>query len=539
MAVRDVPMSGTPDDDLPAAETEVDPETFAKRVMAVGEQKKSGSVDQTHYTAKSAWSTKARDAEIDEQLVSEGYGRVRADFDGNVISATGADVPPKRSKKQAKADSKQTVLADAKSAKKSAGLWFSDRFVRNVSILCGACLGAGWEVATMPATVTNFNKAVYAATGVSKIGGVAQHVDFYAAALDVLSAVAYFAANVGVALGSAVVAVRMLTVLTGAGESALNFVCIPFTWRYAVRGVDATTNAFNVFLTRYQRLSACVCVTAAVVEVFETAAPVITRGLCLGMAFSFFATEIMQFAGGFVWVAGLLAATAAVRFALRVVLNLVSKVFPPLEKLRDAMPVVSLVPGLMKVTHKLGTVTHRLGVGAGRAMAATRTAAAVAGKGAAARVSKKVSKKSPGGAGLVKSRLFTRSELPSRTVTSAGAAAAVTGAKIGALVGAAAAKTTVYGFIHGAEAGVQAGLACGGLVVKGTSAAGAAVVGAPAFVWRSAGKIRSFVRLVSVQLEVCLDPVAPKTRQAVSNGKFGNSAEKEEQRARQTQKLKL
>ena len=43
--------------------------------------------------------------------------------------------------------------------------WLPEGVVRNLSILWGACLGAAYEVATMPTTVQNFNKAVYAATG--------------------------------------------------------------------------------------------------------------------------------------------------------------------------------------------------------------------------------------------------------------------------------------------------------------------------------------------------------------------------------------
>lgn len=39
------------------------------------------------------------------------------------------------------------------------GVW------RNLAILWGACLGSVYEVATMPTTVSNFNKAVYATTG--------------------------------------------------------------------------------------------------------------------------------------------------------------------------------------------------------------------------------------------------------------------------------------------------------------------------------------------------------------------------------------
>ena len=73
MAVRDVPMSGTVDvDELPDDRDEVDTETFAKRMMKP-EAKRPLSVDQTHYTAKSDWSTKQRDADIDDALAARGY----------------------------------------------------------------------------------------------------------------------------------------------------------------------------------------------------------------------------------------------------------------------------------------------------------------------------------------------------------------------------------------------------------------------------------------------------------------------------------
>ena len=61
------------------------------------------------------------------------------------------------------------AVADTKPASKSLARRVSD-FIpegvwRNFAILWGACFGALYEVATMPTTVSNFNKAVYATTG--------------------------------------------------------------------------------------------------------------------------------------------------------------------------------------------------------------------------------------------------------------------------------------------------------------------------------------------------------------------------------------
>ena len=536
MAVRDVPMSGTVDvDELPDDRDEVDTETFAKRMMkSESEPKKPLSVDQTHYTAKSDWSTKQRDADIDDALAARGYALAGLDENGNPLgedddARKSASMKPSKAEKTAeKAETKRARKARARDVA-SGKKWFSDQFIRNASIFAGACLGATYEVARMPATAQNFNKAVYATTGYvaeslpknGLAGKALSHIDFYAMVLDVLSAVAYFAAIVGVAIACVVVVVRMIGIFTGMGESALNFVCIPFTWTYAKRFVDecvarASLADVRVAPTATQRLGASLGVTAIVVEAFETVAPVTTRGMCLGLAFSFFATEMMQFAGGFVWIVGLLVATWVARVALRLVLGVVSKAFPPMERLRDAMPAVHVVPGLRKAA-------EHLGAGAGVAIKAGSAAAKVAGKGV------KSSAKAAGKAGA----------LAGAGVSSgggAGAAAAIAGAKVGAAVGAAAAKTTVFGFVAGAKGGVRAGLAAGDLVLRGTAAAGSAVLGAPTFAWRSAGKVRAFVRLAAVQAEVFVDPVAPRSRRAARDGKIGRDAA---ERATREQKLRL
>ena len=535
MAVRDVPMSGTVDvDELPDDRDEVDTETFAKRMMKP-EPTKPLSVDQTHYTAKSDWSTKQRDADIDDALAARGYALADLDENGEPRGREDDDAnmrvsrkPSKAEKAAEKAEARRARAARARDA--SGKKWFSDQFIRNASIFAGACLGATYEVATMPATVQNFNKAVYATTGYvaeslprnGLAGKALSNIDFYAMVIDVLSAVAYFAAIVGVAIACVVVVVRMIGIFTGMGESALNFVCIPFTWTYAKRFVDecfarvgVSSSSARFAPTTTQRLGASLGVTAVVVEAFETVAPVTTRGLCLGLAFSFFATEMMQFAGGFVWIVGLLVATWAARVALRLVLGVVSKVFPPMERLRDAMPAVHVVPGLRKAA-------EHLGVGAGAALKAGSAAAKAAGAGAAR--SAKAARKA---GSLAKDGVSVGG--------GAGAAAAVAGAKVGAAVGAAAAKTTVYGFLAGAKGGVRAGLAAGNLALRGTAAAGSALIGAPTFAWRSAGKVRAFVRLAAVQAEVFVDPVAPRARRAAREGKLGQGAGG----AARTQKLRL
>ena len=380
----------------------------------------------------------------------------------------------------------------------------------------------------MPATVQNFNKAVYATTGYvaeslprnGLAGKALSNIDFYAMVIDVLSAVAYFAAIVGVAIACVVVVVRMIGIFTGMGESALNFVCIPFTWTYAKRFVDECFARVGVSKARFaptttQRLGASLGVTAVVVEAFETVAPVTTRGLCLGLAFSFFATEMMQFAGGFVWIVGLLVATWAARVALRLVLGVVSKVFPPMERLRDAMPAVHVVPGLRKAA-------EHLGVGAGAALKAGSAAAKAAGAGA--KSSAKAARKA---GSLAKDGVSVGG--------GAGAAAAVAGAKVGAAVGAAAAKTTVYGFLAGAKGACARGSPPGTWRSEAPRRRGARSSGRRRSRGAAPESARVCARLAAVQAEVFVDPVAPRARRAAREGKIGQGAGG----AARTQKLRL
>ena len=407
----------------------------------------------------------------------------------------------------------ETSPAPATAAKRNS--WLPEGVVRNLAILWGACLGAAYEVTRMPTTVQNFNKAVYATTGMlgeylprgydRALGAV----DYYAMVADVVSALAFFALNIVVAIAMVMVTVRMIKLFTGYGESALNFVCIPFTWTSSVKAVRHLSSSLDWHLPTVHAYALALASTVVVVEIFETTAPVMTRGLCLGVAFSFFATDLLQFAGGFVWIIGLLLATWTVRFFLRLALRLLARVFPPAAQIREAMPKVSVVPGLKRAAEAMGS-----GARAGVELAgkAAGKAAGAASKGVKASASAATKTAKSAGRGGSKAG-------------SASAAAAVAGAKVGAAVGAAAAKGTVYGVMAGIKGGVRAGVAAGEIAVRGTILAGNVVVGAPTYAWRSAGKIRSFVHLATVQAEAALDPVAPKTRSAVKS-KGGLGAQK-------------
>ena len=233
----------------------------------------------------------------------------------------------------------------------------TDRAWRNLAILLGACLGAAYEVAVLPSTRRNFNRAVYALTGTwrgesplsSSAGRALSAIDFYAILADGFGAVAFFGANVACAIAAVIVTVRIIKVFTGMNESALNFICIPFTWGYAKGFVDdVTADEFGAStLGWYQRHGASLGLTVAAVETMETVAPVTTRGLCLGLCFSALAADFLSFAGGFVWVLALLLATWTARFVLRLALKLLTPVFPPADQLKNAMPDLAVVPGLV------------------------------------------------------------------------------------------------------------------------------------------------------------------------------------------------
>ena len=198
-----------------------------------------------------------------------------------------------------------------------------------------------------------------------------------------------------------------------------------------------------------------------------------TRGVCLGVAFSFFATELLQFASGFVWIIGLLFATWTARFVLRLALKPARARVPPPSRSCAAMPKIALVPGMKKAAAAMG-------VGA-------QAGALMAGKGA------KVAARAAKGGAKMAGRTARGGSAGAGVVGGAGAAAAAAGARAGAAVGAGAAKGTVYGIVQGAKGGAKAGLAARDLVVKGTMTAGARRRRAAA-AWPDAGK-SSFRRI--------------------------------------------
>jgi len=563
MAVRDVPMSGTadPPEDAATASTNVSKATDGGAKDGPPKPKmKKGFTEEELEKLKMMVSAyqpppASDDAPVDPALAAKGYelaGMSAADAAAKAATAAPPEpvapssAPPEKTPVLAKtpgapsqpASTKKTPTAPAKAAAASKPAapasspaaptpsgWLPEGVVRNLSILWGACLGAAYEVATMPTTVQNFNKAVYAATGMlgeylpRNYDRALGAVDYYAMVLDVVSALVFFALNVGVALAAVLVTVRVIKIFTGYGESALNFVCIPFTWSYAVRAVKELDAQFNWRVPPLRAYGAALGATVVVVEIFESVAPVMTRGVCLGVAFSFFATELLQFASGFVWIIGLLFATWTARFVLRLALKLASRVFPPAEQVRAAMPKIALVPGMKKAAAAMG-------VGA-------QAGALMAGKGA------KVAARAAKGGAKIAGRTARAGSAGAGVVGGAGAAAAAAGARAGAAVGAAAAKGTVYGIVQGVKGGARAGLAAGDLVVKGTMTAGRVAAAAPLYAWRSAGKIRSFVHLATVRAEATFDPVAPKTRTVIKKtGGLQPRKDKLEQ-ARRTQKLRI
>ena len=392
---------------------------------------------------------------------------------------------------------------------------------RNFAILMGACLGALYEVATMPTTVSNFSKVVYATTGYLEdylprgYSGALSAVDFYAMCADVVSAIIFFCLNVITAIFMVLVTVHFIRLFTGYGESALNFVCIPFTWTYALKAAKELAHDFHWSPATHELYGAALCGTVVVVEIFEFVAPVVTRGLCLGVCFSLFAADLLRFAAGFLWVLGLLIATWTLRGILRLALRIVSNVFPPVRHLTHALPSVALVPGFKKAGAGLVSVGAKAAGAAGKGIkAGAGVAARGAGKGLKAGVNVTGEAAKMGKSGI-----------------------AVAGA--GAKVGSAAAKGTVMGIVAGTKGGVSAGLAAGKLGVKGTVLAGKIAANAPGYAWRSAGKIRSFVKLAAVRAEAALDPVAPKTKATLKKkGGFGEKMDKmSDDRIRQRLKL--
>ena len=105
---------------------------------------------------------------------------------------------------------------------------------------------------------------------------------------------------------------------------------------------------------------------------------------------------------------------------------------------------------------------------------------------------------------------------------------AVGGARAGMAVGGAAARGTLFGIVGATRAGLGAGAAATRLGVKGTVLAGKTAASAPGYVWRTTGRIRSFVKLVTVRAEAALDPVAPKLKRALQeDGKLPSKVPRE------------
>ena len=403
----------------------------------------------------------------------------------------------------------------------------TDRAWRNLAILLGACLGAAYEVAVLPSTRRNFNRAVYALTGTwrgesplsSSAGRALSAIDFYAILADGFGAVAFFGANVACAIAAVIVTVRIIKVFTGMNESALNFICIPFTWGYAKGFVDdVTADEFGAStLGWYQRHGASLGLTVAAVETMETVAPVTTRGLCLGLCFSALAADFLSFAGGFVWVLALLLATWTARFVLRLALKLLTPIFPPADQLKNAMPDLAVVPGLVS------RAAHGLLAGGAAGAKAARHVGAGVGKGAV-----NLSVKGIKGAGAIGAGVGVKGIRGSIGAGKAAGGIAVGGARAGMAVGGAAARGTLFGIVGATRAGLGAGAAATRLGVKGTVLAGKTAASAPGYVWRTTGRIRSFVKLVTVQAEAALDPVAPKVKRALhEDGKLPSKVPRE------------
>ena len=332
----------------------------------------------------------------------------------------------------------------------------TDRAWRNLAILLGACLGAAYEVAVLPSTRRNFNRAVYALTGTwrgesplsSSAGRALSAIDFYAILADVFGAVAFFGANVACAIAAVIVTVRIIKVFTGMNESALNFICIPFTWGYAKGFVDnVTADEFGVStLGWYQRHGASLGLTVAAVETMETVAPVTTRGLCLGLCFSAFAADFLGFAGGFVWVLALLLATWTARFVLRLALKLLTPIFPPRISSRTRCRTSRSSPASCRGRR---TVCSRAEPRAPRRRETSAPGWAKAPSTYPSRGSRARARSAPG--------MGVKGIRGSIGAGKAAGGIAVGGARAGMAVGGAAARGTLFGIVGATRAGLGAG----------------------------------------------------------------------------------
>ena len=140
----------------------MDTETFAKRMKGPAHETALGGPDPLH--RESDWSTKQRDADI-ERARRAGTALADLDENGEPRGREDDDANMRVSRKPSKRRAAEKAERDGRARRARGSVrekWFSDQFIRNASIFAGACLGATYEVATMPATVQNFNKAVYA-----------------------------------------------------------------------------------------------------------------------------------------------------------------------------------------------------------------------------------------------------------------------------------------------------------------------------------------------------------------------------------------
>ena len=290
----------------------------------------------------------------------------------------------------------------------------------------------------------------------------------------------------------------MIGIFTGMGESAL-FVCIQFTWTYAKRFVA------RVFRARRRRPHRRDCAGdyAAARRVIgmprwswrrsrrSRRSP---RGLCLGLAFSFFATEMMQFAAVRVD-RELLVATWAARVALRLVLGVVSRCS------RHGAPARRDARGARRARPAEGCRAPRRRRGRGAQGGIGRGQGGGRGRGAPA---KRRAKPRCG----QRRRLRRRRRAPPR----------LSPAPRWAPPGAAAAAEPVYG-AWPAPRGRARGARRREPGAPGHRGGGARSSGAGVRVAQRR-EVRAFVLLAAVQAEVFVDPVAPRA-QGGARGKIG------------------